>query len=518
MLEQFQSTYATQKWVKWTTCLGVLTASALLFWFSGGFPPHVWRFLIQALPLVPRLWLLKGPVMLLPLAALLMLSFTLLFFWLILATIIVWMVKEHWSYLRERQRFEASLLKAQSLASSEMSTEQWWQEQTEPIPQVARKELQFRGRPQVIAPTMDEERDGVHRVTGRGQAIAPTMDEGHGRIVSTLDPPLPMGSYKGGDIPEVHQTAGAALPRPTPIYQPLEAEGYQTVGADLSCPAPIYRPLEQAMRDTTDALKAGAERHFKLTVGTGLDPGIKRKHKPNEDRLLAIQGTLASDTRAQPFGLFVIADGIGGHANGQEASRLAIQTIRDVVIPALLSDVKINDEQSADLLMEAVQEANRYICEYNQMYKTDTGSTVTAALIVGETIAIANVGDSRTYIYSQRNGLTRVTRDHSVVARMVENGTISAEDVYIHPRRNEIYRSLGHKVALDVDMYRLPFETETTLLLCSDGLWEMVRDPHIQEILNSTLPHSIKTSKALVQAALDGGGQDNISVIVAHIT
>ncbi|HYT34686.1 MAG TPA: hypothetical protein VEL69_06590, partial [Ktedonobacteraceae bacterium] len=86
------------------------------------------------------------------------------------------------------------------------------------------------------------------------------------------------------------------------------------------------------------------------------------------------------------------------------------------------------------------------------------------------------------------------------------------------PRRNEIYRSLGHKVALDVDMYRLPFETGTTLLLCSDGLWEMVRDPHIQEILSSTLPHSIKTSKALVQAALDGGGQDNISVIVAHIT
>ncbi len=296
MLGQFQSTYATQKWVKWTTCLGVLAASALLFWFSGGFPPQVWRFLLQALPLVPRLWVLKGPVLLLPLAALLTLSFTLLFFWLMLATVIVWMVKEQWSYLRERQRFEASLLKAQSLASNNMSTGQWWQEQTEPIPQVARKELQ--------------------------QAQLSTTSP-----VATLDPPLP------------------------------------TVGTDLSCPAPLYPPLEQAIRNTTDALEAGVERHFKLTVGTGLDPGIKRKHKPNEDRLLAIQGTLASGTRAQPFGLFVIADGIGGHANGQEASRLAIQSIRDVVIPALLSDVKINDEQSADLLMEAVQEANRYICD-----------------------------------------------------------------------------------------------------------------------------------------------------------
>jgi serine/threonine protein phosphatase PrpC len=421
--------------------------------------------------------------MLLPLAALLTLSFTLLFFWLMLATVIVWMVKEQWSYLRERQRFEASLLKAQSLASSEMSTGQWWQEQTEPIPQIARKELQ--------------------------QAQLSTSSP-----VATLDPPLPMRNDIG-NIAEGHRPVVADLSCPAPIYRPPEAEGHRPVGADLSRPPPIYRPPEQAMRDATDA---GVVRHFKLTVGTGLDPGIKRKHKPNEDRLLAIQGTLASDTRAQPFGLFVIADGIGGHANGQEASRLAIQTIRDVVIPALLSDVKINDEQSADLLMEAVQEANRYICEYNQMYKTDTGSTVTAALIVGKTIAIANVGDSRTYVYSQRNGLARVTRDHSVVARMVENGAIAAEDVYSHPRRNEIYRSLGHKVALDIDMYRLPFETETTLLLCSDGLWEMVRDPHIQEILNSTLPYSIKTSKALVQAALDGGGQDNISVIVAHIT
>ncbi|HCF83601.1 MAG TPA: hypothetical protein DEV72_00140, partial [Ktedonobacter sp.] len=89
------------------------------------------------------------------------------------------------------------------------------------------------------------------------------------------------------------------------------------------------------------------EKHFKLTIGTGLDTGIKRKHKPNEDHLLAIQGTLASNTSAQPFGLFVIADGIGGQANGQEASRLATQHIRDVVIPALVSDEKISEAQSA---------------------------------------------------------------------------------------------------------------------------------------------------------------------------
>ena len=310
----------------------------------------------------------------------------------------------------------------------------------------------------------------------------------------------------GGEAGQAHFPATspvATLDPPPPTQQDV--------------PLTTISSRQQMMMDITDAGGPSVEKHIKLAIGTGLDPGIKRKHKPNEDHLLAIQGTLASDIRAQPFGLFVIADGMGGHANGHEASRLAIQHIRDVVIPALLSDVKIDEELSAELLKDAVQEANRAVCEYNHMYKTDTGTTVTAALIVGKTISIANVGDSRTYAYSKHNGLTKVTRDHSVVSRLVENGSITAEDVYSHPRRNEIYRSLGHKVALEVDMYSLPLERETTLLLCSDGLWEMVRDPDIQEILNTTLPYSAKASKALVQAALEGGGHDNISVIVVHI-
>ncbi len=448
MLEQFRVKYTTQRWVKYTTCLGVLGGGALLLLYSGGFPPQVWRFLLQTLPLIPRLWMLKGPLLLLPLGGLLLLSFTLLFFWLILITAIIWIVKEHWNYLRERQSFEASLLKAENLTANDVRP--WWQEQTEPLPQVAVKEARQ-----------------AH--FSAASAVSP---------VATLDPPI----------------AAQNDMRPGVISQ-----------------------REQMSMETRYAGKQSAEGPIKLVIGTGLDPGIKRKDKPNEDRLLAIQGTLASDMRAQPFGLFVVADGIGGHANGQEASRLAVQMIRDVVIPALLSDVKIDDEQAAELLKDAVQEANQAVCEYNQMYKSDIGTTVTAALLVGKSISIANVGDSRTYVHSNNNGLTKVTRDHSVVARLVENGSITPEDVYSHPRRNEIYRSLGHKVILDVDMYRVPLEREMTLVLCSDGLWEMVRDSHIEEILNTTLPHSTKASKALVQAALEGGGQDNISVIVAHI-
>ena len=445
MLEKFQTTYATQIWVKYTTCLGVFLAGILLFWISSGFPPHAWRFLLQTLPLIPRLWMLKGPSILLPLAALILLSFTLLFFWMVLATVIIWIVKEQRNYLLERQRFEASLQKAESLAANDLVYQQSWQQ-----PIVA-----------------------AQRVAGQSQHQERLSSASS---VATLEP-LP---------PKWHE-------EPTMVL-----------------------PLNR--QTTTETIKPPAEKQYTLSIGTGLDAGIKRKDKPNEDRLLAIQGTLANDTCPQPFGLFVIADGIGGHANGQEASRLAIQHIRDVVIPALLSDVKINEEQSAELLLDAIQEANNSLCQYNQMYKSDIGTTVTAALVVGKTISIANVGDSRTYSYTSASGLKKVTRDHSVVARLVENGAISADDVYTHPRRNEIYRSLGHKTCLDVDMFTHPLTAETTLLLCSDGLWEMVRDPVIQEILSAELPDATKASEALVQAALNGGGQDNISVIVVNIS
>ena len=445
MLEKFQTTYATQIWVKYTTCLGVFLAGILLFWISSGFPPHAWRFLLQTLPLIPRLWMLKGPSILLPLAALILLSFTLLFFWMVLATVIIWIVKEQRNYLLERQRFEASLQKAESLAANDLVYQQSWQQ------------------PIMAAP----------RVAGQSQHQEHLSSASS---VATLEP-LP---------PKWHEEPAMVLP--------------------------LYR------QTTTETIKPPAEKQYALSIGTGLDAGIKRKDKPNEDRLLAIQGTLANDTCPQPFGLFVIADGIGGHANGQEASRLAIQHIRDVVIPALLSDVKINEEQSAELLLDAIQEANNSLCQYNQMYKSDIGTTVTAALVVGKTISIANVGDSRTYSYTSVGGLKKLTRDHSLVARLVENGAISADDVYTHPRRNEIYRSLGHKTSLDVDMFTHPLTAETTLLLCSDGLWEMVRDPVIQEILSAELPDATKASEALVQAALNGGGQDNISVIVVNVS
>lgn len=252
-----------------------------------------------------------------------------------------------------------------------------------------------------------------------------------------------------------------------------------------------------------------------LVVSTGLDVGLKRRGKPNEDSLLALQNTRILHGGECPVGLFVVADGMGGHENGQEASHLVIQSLSKTVVPSIIYGP--SDDNYAELLAEGVHHANLEVYQRNRQGKVDMGTTIVAALVVDTTAYIASAGDSRVYLYRSGSGLTQVTRDHSTVARLVENGLIQPEEVYTHPRRNEIYRSLGHHPSEDLDAFILALQPNDVLLLCSDGLWEMVRDQHIREIIAATVSQPTQTSAALVQAALDGGGKDNISVIVVSV-
>jgi len=258
--------------------------------------------------------------------------------------------------------------------------------------------------------------------------------------------------------------------------------------------------------------------NLSLAVGHLSDPGIKRKHKPNEDSLFAMQGARTYNAQPQQFGLFVVADGMGGHANGQHASRLAIQTIIDFMLPRISTGNQLDDEAFSNLLLEGVQCANRAVHQRNLEERADMGTTMTAALVVGATAYVANVGDSRTYLYRPPDGLRKITHDHSVVASLVEAGIIKPDDIYTHPKRNQIYRSLGEKATVDVDAFRVPLQPGDKLLLCSDGLWDMVRDPEIQRLLSLPAPDPAQTGKDLIQAALESGGEDNVSVIVVSIT
>ena len=215
--------------------------------------------------------------------------------------------------------------------------------------------------------------------------------------------------------------------------------------------------------------------------------------------------------------LLVVADGMGGHANGQDASRLAIQTIIDYVLPRLLKDAELHGNSFAQLLVEGVKHANQAVHQHNMERHGDMGTTVTAALVVGATAYVANVGDSRTYLYRKSTGLTKITQDHSVVASLVEAGIIKPDDIYTHPKRSHIYRSLGEKPLVEVDLFKVELQQGDKLLLCSDGLWDMVRDPKIEDLIKNPAPNPSVTSDALIQAAFEGGGEDNVSVIVIQI-
>ncbi|OLD64254.1 MAG: hypothetical protein AUF65_00070 [Chloroflexi bacterium 13_1_20CM_50_12] len=254
-----------------------------------------------------------------------------------------------------------------------------------------------------------------------------------------------------------------------------------------------------------------------MDVEIGWHAGITRKHKPNEDGLLVLQGTCTSNDRLLPFDLLMVADGMGGHAHGQDASLLALQGIAQSDLPSLLRNDNITGEFLLKTLLDGVQSANLAVHRCNQENGIDMGTTITAVLVLDGTAYIVNVGDSRTYLYREGEGLIRATRDHSLVARLVETGAIAPDEVYTHPARNKVYRSLGDKEEVKVDWFTRSLQEGDFLVLCSDGLWEMVRDQEIEHTLKKYGANLSQTSSALVQAALRGGGTDNISVIVARL-
>ena len=340
-------------------------------------------------------------------------------------------------------------------------------------------------------------------------------------------------------VPLMPQTQPQSQPQPRPISAPLPVVSQQSPSpspglvpsggiSDLPTEEIPWNSGQNGNEKTTPLIIRNSTprsappveqfigRNLGLIVGTSSNPGIKRQHKPNEDSLFAAEGMLNNNTQAPQFGLFVIADGMGGHANGQEASRLAIKTITETLMPRLTGNEAFSNDDFAKLLADGVQQANQAVHERNMEHHADMGTTMTATLVVGSIAYMANVGDSRTYLYRLPDGLKKVTNDHSVVASLVEAGIIKPDDIYTHPKRNQIYRSLGEKPVVDVDTFRVPLQPGDKIVLCSDGLWDMVRDPIIENVLN-TVPDPTLTRHALIQAALDGGGEDNVSVIVVHI-
>ncbi|HEX7736212.1 MAG TPA: protein phosphatase 2C domain-containing protein [Ktedonobacteraceae bacterium] len=263
-----------------------------------------------------------------------------------------------------------------------------------------------------------------------------------------------------------------------------------------------------------------------LLVASNSDAGNVRRADPNEDSTLVVQLQRVHESISSPAGVFIVADGLGGHDNGQVASRMAVNVIAERVTRELLgaplqteregTEVKALDEDDlVGLLRNTIEEANVALCQRNQRDKTDMGSTLTGYMIVGEHAYIVNVGDSRTYMV--RGGqIYQLTTDHSLVGQLVAGGLIEPDDVYTHPQRSQIFRSLGDKPNVQVDVFKQQLLPGDILLSCSDGLWEMIRNPQIEDILNNA-PDPQTACARLIDAANTNGGEDNVSAVVAFV-
>ncbi len=229
------------------------------------------------------------------------------------------------------------------------------------------------------------------------------------------------------------------------------------------------------------------------SFGSRTDVGLVREH--NEDSLLV----------APP--LFVVCDGMGGHEAGEVASEMAIRTMEN------LAD-SIKDSQS---MISAVEAANLNVIKAPRqgIGREGMGTTMTAAKVTGERVMIAQVGDSRAYLL--HNGrIQQLTRDHSLMADLIESGQITEAEARFHPNRSVITRAIGSDPYMQPDIYELNLSSGDRLLLCSDGLNAMLDDYQIEEILRDvTDPQTC--ADMLVSAARNAGGYDNITTIVVDI-
>ena len=252
-----------------------------------------------------------------------------------------------------------------------------------------------------------------------------------------------------------------------------------------------------------------------LLVGRRTDVGQERSL--NEDSLLTLDISPVYRSIGAPVGLFVVADGMGGHEAGEVASKMAIQAIARQAVSEVLSPAAAS-EPLPDIrqwLTATALTANQAVYGQRKAAGTDMGTTLVMALLVGDMATIANVGDSRAYLLKQ-DEIVQITTDHSLVERLVATGQITPQEAANHPQRNVIYRVIGDKPQVETDLFEQRLAPGEALLLCSDGLSGMMPDKRIWNIWStSTSPQ--EACDRLVEAANQAGGEDNITVVTVQI-
>ncbi len=307
---------------------------------------------------------------------------------------------------------------------------------------------------------------------------------------------------------------------------------------NTSIPAPVVQApppskrtpeeiAEAAMIDPTPIIPLGGTRQLPpiesvvskpgkhAVYGLNSDIGMIRNN--NQDSLFAFFCANVSVEEQPDFGLFIVADGMGGHHDGERASAITTRTVGKYVLEKFFYDLLTPAPKDADrpvlseILNEAVQKANEAVSEEIP----EGGTTVTAAAILGDRVFVAHVGDSRAYLITQE-GIEQITRDHSLVQRLIELDKLTPEEALAHPQRNVLYRAIGQSEDLEVDAVTRRLANGAKLLLCSDGLWNQVSEANLLRIVQGAKSPQDACDQ-LITIANDSGGPDNITVVLIQV-
>ncbi|HEY4032486.1 MAG TPA: Stp1/IreP family PP2C-type Ser/Thr phosphatase [Ktedonobacteraceae bacterium] len=264
--------------------------------------------------------------------------------------------------------------------------------------------------------------------------------------------------------------------------------------------------MKQADRSTNTSSRSQPFQHFRLNIAQRTDVGRQRPH--NEDNVAYIVPKDAM-LQAKKGALFIVADGMGGHAAGEVASEMAVSTVSTLYYYDHDSDVAASLLRSIKYTNAIIYQRAREQAEHNGM-----GTTCVAAVLLDDRAYIANVGDSRAYLV-RRGWVRQISQDHSWVAEQVRAGAMTEAEARMHQLRNMITRSLGSLPEVEVDIFIEQVQEGDTLVLCSDGLSGMINDNEIAQIVERYSPQ--ECVHRLIEQANAHGGMDNITVLVARV-
>lgn len=238
----------------------------------------------------------------------------------------------------------------------------------------------------------------------------------------------------------------------------------------------------------------------------------------NEDSCLAFSSEIGGHFTMMPFGLYIVADGMGGHINGHVASKIASRVAANHILKEIYLPLLVHDSPPQvsirDALVDAVQLANTAVFENEP--EIDSGTTLTVALLLGSRLYVAHVGDSRLYLHTE-DKFEAVTNDHSLVQRLQDVGSLTAEEATVYRYRHVLLRAVGQGSEVEIDTYMRLLPKKGKLLLCSDGLCGFVSDDILKSKLNQ--PVSLeKMAEELYNTAIDANSNDNITVILVDFS